>query len=445
MILFIKKYIPGKAGDYHEKMSTLAGFVSITYCVRPFQTMNLQSNDIIYVISIKTKKNKEINMRFFKIFSVLVIMAVTTLLNSAVEKENYLKILYQKGKLHLSQKTKIDANSLPGGVVLKQVNDMALNKYQQVFLTDNYQNNIKMFSPEGKFIKIIGQKGQGPGDLMWPASICYNGKYMIVWEQGNDRFSFFSENGDFVKIVKPLKNLPIGNLKTIPHGNIIVETELSQDHGNKGQICSLDLYSEDFQLVRSIYKQNVLRSVYLTHPKKINISVPFTQDIAWDVMSNGNVVAGFQNKYEISIFDAKKGKLFSFEHQAEPIQITAADKKRVYDSYRVITGPGKVKDPPKELLDKIPFPKNRPAFGKIIVDPENNILVFPMMAAGYEQYSYVDTFAANGKFIKQVEFDPRINVPLKILFGSIARIWCLNLDSRNEYAIINYQLEPNRE
>lgn len=390
---------------------------------------------------IKTKKNKEVIMRFFLFLTVFMLMAINLLLNSAIERENSLKKLYKKGKIEFTQIIKIDNNYLPEGVVFKQLSDFTKNKSNYLFITDNYQNNIKIFNPEGKFIKIIGQKGQGPGDLMWPSSICYNGKYLIVWEQGNNRFSLFSETGDFVKIVKPHTNLQVENIKSISNGNVIVEKEMSQDGRKNGQICILDLYSNDLKLKRTVFKQNLIRNVYLTDPKRIKISVPFNHDVSWNVMPKGHVVIGFQKNYEIGVFDAEKGKLFHFTHQAEPIPITAKDKKRVYDSYRVIVGPGKVKEPPKKLLDKIPFPEFRPAFGKIVVDPENNILVFPMMTAGIEQYSDFDAFDDMGKFINRVEFCSNIFVPIKILYISIDKIWCLSIDSGYEYTIIKYQVD----
>ena len=181
----------------------------------------------------------------------------------------------------------------------------------------------------------------------------------------------------------------------------------------------------------------------MTDPVKINISVPYSPDVSWDVMPNGNIVIGFQKNYEIGVFDPGKGKLFSFKHQVKAIKITAQDKQKVYDSYRVVTAPGKVKEPPRKLLEKIPFPLYRPAFGRIIADPENNILVFPAMSVGDEKYSHFDTFDSSGRFIKKVQLKGEIDVPIKILFNSVHHIWCLHIEGWYDYTICKYRIVSN--
>jgi hypothetical protein len=359
------------------------------------------------------------------------------------KNDNDLQTLYRKGELHLIREIEIDNDSLPEGIVLKQAGDFAQNNLNYLFITDNYQNNIKVFDDKGNFVKIIGQKGQGPGDLMQPEAICYNGQYIIVWEQGNQRFSFFSNNGDFVKMIKPLTSLRVKAIKAIPGGSFVLETELNRNPGKKGQICILDLYSADFNKIHSIFKQDVLRSLQLTDPVRINVSVPYGPDVSWDVMANGTMVTGFQEKYEIGVFDPGKGKLFSFEHQAKPLKITARDKQKVYDLYRVITGQGKIKEAPKQLLDKIPFPLYRPVFGKILADPENNILVFPAMSAGDEKYSHFDAFDSRGRFIKNVRLKGKIDVPIRILFNSTSHLWCLNIVQWYDYRICQYRIVPH--
>lgn len=380
-------------------------------------------------------------MKYFSYFVMLFMALGSAYLAPAADHETPLTDIYQKGKIRLVQTVKINADSLPEGVHFKRIRDMALNKYNHLFISDNYNNNMKMFDDLGKFIKVIGQKGEGPGDLSWPGHLGYTGKSIIVWEIGNKRLSFFSDKGDFVNTIKPASHMRIEDIKTLPNGFIILEKEKSNNGKNSGQVCTIDIYTENLEFKKKLFEQNVLRSKYLNEPMKITISTPFQPDVSWAVAANGNVVIGFQKKYEIGIYDVEKGKLFSFNHQNyQPIKITEKVKKKVYDSYSVVTGPGKRKAAPKALLEKIPFPDYRPAFGKIIVDPENNILVFPPMNRLTEEYQYVDVFDPQGKFIKKVEIVPGLKVPVEMIFQSADSLWCLTTDDDYEQVLVKYKI-----
>jgi hypothetical protein len=41
-----------------------------------------------------------------------------------------------------------------------------------VYVMDYQLAEVKMFSPEGEFVRTLARQGEGPGELRWPGSIC---------------------------------------------------------------------------------------------------------------------------------------------------------------------------------------------------------------------------------------------------------------------------------
>ncbi len=56
---------------------------------------------------------------------------------------------------------------------------------------------IKQFSADGSVSKKIATKGQGPGELVYPDHMFFQGNQLFVHDLGNDSISVYMANGDF--------------------------------------------------------------------------------------------------------------------------------------------------------------------------------------------------------------------------------------------------------
>src|ERR1700680_1016081 len=73
---------------------------------------------------------------------------------------------------------------------------VAVDKNDNVYVTDEWKHAVSVFDPMGKFIRKWGTPGSGPGELKGPAGIvCEAGGHVIVVDSGNDRLQFFPPEG----------------------------------------------------------------------------------------------------------------------------------------------------------------------------------------------------------------------------------------------------------
>jgi hypothetical protein len=85
---------------------------------------------------------------------------------------------------------------------------VAFDKNMLIYICDLHNHCIKVFSYFGKYIRTIGRKGRGPGDLYAPSIITFSPKgELMVLEYGGRRIQWFSSEGKSKKILK-CKGMP---------------------------------------------------------------------------------------------------------------------------------------------------------------------------------------------------------------------------------------------
>lgn len=350
-----------------------------------------------------------------------------------------LKDVYKTGKLNLTEQFRIDYDTVPENIPNKGITTFTVTEKENIFTTDINLHNIKAFDREGKFIKTFGQSGAGPGDLNLPSDIVAVNGNIIVWEIGNRRFSFFTENGKYLKSVKRPDRPMIRNVKVLKGKGLIVEIEKYNYGLNIGQECILQLYSTDLELKKEIYRHDVLTNKFIKKPVRINVLQPFQPQVSWDVSPNGNVIVGFEKEYIVEIHDTDKGKVFSFTHEYEPVKVTEEDKKAVFDSMVISRGNTIKKGAPKYIRDNTTFPTYKPVFSHIIVDAENNILVFPYRDKNNKDKLFFDAFDSRGTFINRVETESAKFNPHQAHFGKNG-LWTTIVNDEEEYVLIKYKI-----
>jgi len=77
--------------------------------------------------------------------------------------------------------------------------DIKIGNNNLVYILDSGNHRVQIFDRSGKFIKTIGRRGKGPGDLLSPKSFCLdNDNNIIVADTNNLRIQAFDFNGKYL-------------------------------------------------------------------------------------------------------------------------------------------------------------------------------------------------------------------------------------------------------
>lgn len=350
--------------------------------------------------------------------------------------------VYKTGKISLEEVIRIDFDSFPEEVPLKGINGYAITKNGNIFIADMNLHNLKVLNSSGKFIKTVGQKGAGPGDLAYPWHLVFNGKHVYVYEIRNHRFSLFNEDGSFFKVIKPQKNLRVKKMRALKTGDLVIQTEIYNYGKNIGQEALVAWYSPELEERRLIYKKNVLTNKFIKEPMRTNIPQPYQPLVSWNIAKNGDVFTAFQDKYEIERHQLQKGKVSSFTHKCTRAPVTEKDKEVFFAGLTFSSGDKTMKGAPKFVLDNTDFPKYKPIFDTILTDPEGNILVFPTLSSNASEMVF-DAFTPDGTFINRVKL-PSGKLSLFNTSFHEQYIWTIIQNEDEESTLVKYKIRKGK-
>jgi len=195
-------------------------------------------------------------------------------------------------------------------------NDVAKDDQGNIYVLDMGNYRIQKFDENGKYLAIIGKKGEGPGELMRPWSICIDSESTIyVPDTQNDRIQMFSTNGidkgsfrmqQYFQLIRCLKS---GDL--VPQIKVIPDPRKPDTPGSL-----LAIMNNEGEIVKRFGKVQDYGDANLNS---------YTNDFIYDVDSDDNIIMAFRYENKIDkyapdgtiIFSADRPLNFDVENKIE--------------------------------------------------------------------------------------------------------------------------------
>lgn len=357
-----------------------------------------------------------------------------------------LKEIYATGTVAFVAELTIDESTLPEDEFFEGIIDIGSDEAGNIYLCDIQACNIKKFSADGKFLKIIGRKGQGPGEFNMPWRMAVTGNRLFIYDMGNRRLCALTTDGEYIKSigVQNTEGRP-RNMRAHPGGDIIVEREIIHyREEDRPQDCVIQIFSPGLELKKTISTHQVLRNKFRTIQGMFsNIIQPFTPDVFWFVAPDGKIVIGLAEDFTIEIHHSEKGLLSSFKHTYEPVKVTDQDKEQFFSTITFSSSEGGRSELPKELKKLTEFPKTKPAFDALLVDSEGNILVHTVRKDPEGSTPKFDAFDPEGEFIGTVKITGVKAFPHEALVGK-GCIWIIESDEESQTQVVKYNIAPGK-
>jgi len=115
-----------------------------------------------------------------------------------------------------------DIESEDENVLFYMPSDIAFDSKGNIYVLDSGNHRIQKFSHEGKYITTIGNKGQGPGEFIYPLSLDIDAHgYLYISDSNNKRIQVLEPGGKEHKTIKMTGNPP-GVIRISKSGEIIM-------------------------------------------------------------------------------------------------------------------------------------------------------------------------------------------------------------------------------
>ena len=290
--------------------------------------------------------------------------------------KNPMDPIYGEEILRLEEELSIGVKEGLKEYMFSQVRDIDADDDGNIYALDQKESHMKVFDKEGRYLRTIGQRGQGPGELGSAYFFSLTAqRHLIVEDVSGRRMVFFTLEGEFIKNLISAKNFFIASKvdsKECFYGIMPVQ--------NENPHYELRKFDCNLEVVHTV----IIAPSVLTQQKTYRAFSPM---ITFDLDKDDNIVFGYPETYEINICDPAGNLARKITRVFKPVEISLEEKEEV-ESRRL---------PPEYTLG---IPKFHSAFQGILVDDQSRIYV-QTWEKNDGKY-YYDIFTAEGKYLVKV-------------------------------------------
>jgi hypothetical protein len=256
-----------------------------------------------------------------------------------------------------------------------------------VYVVDSKDSRVKVFDAAGRFVRVFGRQGQGPGEMNQPTGILISpANEVLVEDVLNRRLAVFALDGTFRRHISTARALGITGIQMDGRGLIVAR---SMGLGEGGQVA-LEVKTYDAEFNPKVTLASVAMQV--SGGAKIN---PFSaMDLLYALSRDGRLYLGSARAYEIRIVSADGRLVKTIGRDYDPVPFTPADKDEMLKNLASVPG--------VNLKDMIQFPDVYPPFGYFVLADEGRLLVKTFEKGRAPKEFTWDVFDADGRYIARV-------------------------------------------
>jgi hypothetical protein len=265
-----------------------------------------------------------------------------------------------------------------------EIASVAVDREENIYVLDSKEAHIQVFNKAGIYLRTIGKKGQGPGEMRLPINISITpGNEVLVNDRGARFLHFFALEGEHRRSISLARIQSFSRPLVDSKSNIVARLGTFMPDRVSYVLAKLDPSLKQLFPVFS-YDVDNLPDIYNVYPP----------DCFWAVGRDDNIIWGYSDKYELNILN-KDGRLVRrIIRDYAPVKTTDEEKR---DWIKFAFGN---KGVPPDV--KVNWPSHHNAFHSFIVDDSGRIIVETYKKAVDERGVYYDVFDSEGRYLTRL-------------------------------------------
>ena len=322
--------------------------------------------------------------------SLVIMMGMLSLQTTGNAYDEILNLLPKHGQLQFELQENVLIREIEGDPNYsfgRALGDLAVDKEGNLFVLDF--DRILKYDSHGKFIGMIGKKGEGPGEFKQPNNIFIHERGDVYISDLGRILHVFGNDGKYVKqiILRFMVLFGTNNLFVDRDENIFAAmTEMSESGPNT-------------VLVKADLNGKILKKIEFAPDRNIKVKGSgvmgrlihrYSERFYFCSVQETLLCCGTNTKYKLKLYDLDGNLKTAFSKEEDAKTISTEEKKYF--------GPDAV------------FPSHRPFFDNILSDEDGRIYVVKSKSI-FEKNSTIeiDIFGLNGQYLYRTEvpFTPR--------------------------------------
>ena len=293
--------------------------------------------------------------------------------------------LYKTPILELKEDLSIGGRDAEGDYAFGQARQVAVDDAGTIYVLDQQASHVKAFDAAGRYLRTIGRKGQGPGELEYPMTLSLNRAAGELAVQLQTRgIVFFKTDGTFLR-QQSLKGLISGRGRVDSRGQIYVLEIVMDENGPKYATRKL---GPDASVVATISETAAPGgNKGGSGVRRIRAFPPVAYFL---IDRDDRLVYGYPETYEIQFYRPAEAKVLrKIRRDYDPVPVTSEEKAELE------------KEIPPGMKVEIEYPKGHPAYARFFVSDLGHLIVETYEKADGGKLIH-DVFDAEGRFIGRI-------------------------------------------
>ncbi|NMC64805.1 MAG: 6-bladed beta-propeller, partial [Acidobacteria bacterium] len=299
--------------------------------------------------------------------------------------------IYKKDIISFEEELQIGSADKSDKYIFSAIDGLDVDDNGHIYILDSRAAQVKVFGPDGEYLRSIGGRGQGPGEMQMPLFLQITAdNELVVQDLATQHFLYFSLDGRFLRKEAYWKERALRAVRIDQQGNLI-GLKIGAPPPIGGWV--LRKYNLNFEPIITLAEQppdmaakteyNILRATFY-----------------FDVFPNDNIILGHSEKYELDILNPEGKLIKKILKKHSHLRIRDDDKdfyRERYESFIKIGG-------------KLNFPGYFPCFSDIAVDDKGRIFVKTFEREKNKKGAfYFDLFDEEGKYLAKMPIAINLN------------------------------------
>lgn len=324
---------------------------------------------------------------------------VDTLESGRIVVRNPDESLWKRSEgLALRERFRVGSLDGDGQDLFGDIRDIELGPSGALYVLDGQAEEVRVFGPDGDYLRTLGRSGQGPGELRRPAGMTFDPDgtlWILNW--GNARYTGFDPStGEVVKERRRLVSFTV-----IPwpgrfdREGRLLDIGLTKD--GQQAILRLDtaFVPHDTLLMPEAHDESQI-SFLRDGQRVMAVPTPFTPQPTWSPRPEGGIVVGEGDAYRLHRVEFDADTVMTIEVLRELVPVTRAERDSALAAFEETARMAGGARPDREPR----IPAAKPAHGPLFVDDQDRIWVRRTLVPG--TVAAWDVIADDGRLLGQV-------------------------------------------
>jgi hypothetical protein len=253
-----------------------------------------------------------------------------------------------------------------------------------IYVLASKECRIQIYNPKGEYIRTIGRKGQGPGELEMATNIVVDdADNVYVFDMGKSAFLEFDPQGRFVRNLSTKGKLAGFSERVVidKSGNFIVGADPI------GGTFKITRYDKKFDRAEDLYVKTGIVTL-IRKPGGVMTQAPFPPEVVWAMDRQENLYVCFNKTCDIEVYSPDRKLVRTISRKVDPEEITKAE---IDDEIKHSRG----------LLTADDFPKVKPAVRRLFIVDNHLFVRLKRIDETYQYY----VFDGQGNFVEEIKLD----------------------------------------